>query len=127
MQLSHPTISDPELLGGAGLPKGDVVSVWATSYLPAPFRRYSRKWKKIKAKQDAMPKRWYLVTAVRKDGLLDDERDQHLSAEEVIVKEPEKTKEELEDQNRWLPPAFDYRNDKSLKDKYVMDASAKNK
>ena len=125
-ELSHATISDPEKLGGAGLPKGDVVSVWATSYLPAPFRQYSRKWKKIKAMQEAMPKRWYLVTAIRKDGLLDDERDQHLSAEEVIVEAPKKSAKELEEENMWLPPSFDYRKEKSLKDKYVTDAAKKN-
>ena len=94
-ELSHPICN--ERLGPAGPLTGDVVSVWCTKYQPAAFRRCSRKWVKIKKRMDTLPARWYLVTAIRKDALLDDERDQHLSAEEVIEKVPEKTKEEV----RW--------------------------
>ncbi|GMI15618.1 hypothetical protein TrVE_jg45 [Triparma verrucosa] len=118
-ELSHATITDTEKLGAAGMPQGDVVSVWATKYKPANFRRYSRKWKKIEARQKELPKRWYLVTAIRKDGLLDDERDQHLSAEEVIVPPVTLTAGELEEKNRWLPPKFDYRQKLTLKEQYA--------
>ncbi|GMH48374.1 hypothetical protein TL16_g00278 [Triparma laevis f. inornata] len=124
-ELSHATITDTEKLGAAGMPTGDVVSVWATKYKPANFRRYSRKWKKIEARQKKIPKRWYLVTAIRKDGLLDDERDQHLSAEEVHVEEVQLSKEDLEEQNRWLPPSFDYRKVKSLKEQYAKPGTPK--
>jgi hypothetical protein len=96
--------------------------VWCTKYKPAAFRRYSRKWVKIKKRMDGLPKRWYLVTAIRKDALLDDERDQHLSAEEVVEKVPEKSAAELLEESRWLPPQFDYRKKKLLKEQYVNNA-----
>ena len=99
-ELSHPLCVDK--LGAAGMPSGDIVSVWKTDYMPAAFRRYSRKWVKIKKRMDGMPARWYLVMAIRKDGLLDDERDQHLSAEEVIVVKEEKTKDQIEEETRWV-------------------------
>ncbi|GMH73378.1 hypothetical protein TrRE_jg3838 [Triparma retinervis] len=97
-ELSHPVVT--EKLGAAGPPAGDVVTVWCTKYKPAAFRRYSRKWVKIKKRMDGLPKRWYLVTAIRKDALLDDERDQHLSAEEVVEKVPEKSAAELLEESR---------------------------
>ena len=55
---------------------------------------------------DAMPARHYLVTAIRKDGLLDDVRHQHLSAEEVKPKVEEQLSLLKKEEDVWLPPSF---------------------
>ncbi|GMI25083.1 hypothetical protein TeGR_g12414, partial [Tetraparma gracilis] len=90
-------------------------------YAPASHKRYSRKWVKIKKKMDSMPARWYLVTAIRKDGLLDDERDQHLSAEEEKEAIVPLSADELREKTMWLPPAFDHRQDLSLKERLIKE------
>ncbi len=117
-ELSHPTCEGR--LGAAGHPRGDVVGVWSTQYRPANFRRQSRKWKKIERRMEGMPRRWYLVTAIRKDGLLDDERDQHLSAEEAIERPKTPDPEEEAYQKMWLPPMFDERKKLTLKEQYAQ-------
>lgn len=106
--LSH-AVAGGDKLGAAGEARGDVVCVWRTDYKPADHKRYSRKWVKTKAKMDAMPARHYLVTAIRKNGLLDDEREQHLSASLAPAKAEDgakKKKKKEEDEDVWLPPAF---------------------
>jgi len=117
--LTHPLLSANML--AAGPPKGDVVCVWRAKYPPAAHKRYSRKWVKIKKKMETMPARWYLVSAIRKDGLLDDVRDQHLSAEEVIAEPVVLSLEDQRDATMWIPPAFDERNKLSLKDQLIKD------
>jgi hypothetical protein len=117
--LTHPLVAENML--AAGPPQGDVVCVWCTKYAPAAHKRYSRKWAKIKSKMDTMPRRWYLVTAIRKDGLLDDEADQHLSAEEVIEEVKVLSLEEEKDKNMWIPPAFDDRNKLTLKQQLIKE------
>ena len=110
-ELSHPTVPT-EMLGAAGESRGDVVCIWKTKYEPAPHRKYSRKWKKIKKRMDAMPARWYMITAIRKDGLLDDEaKAATMSAEYVSPEElAERNKPPVtEEDTMWLPPAFDER------------------
>ena len=69
-----------------------------------------------------MPARWYLVTAIRKDGLLDDEADQHLSAEEVKEVAVTLSAEEEKDKTMWIPPSFDSRGILTLKQQMVKDA-----
>jgi hypothetical protein len=125
-ELSHSTVPI-EKMGAAGQSKGDVVCIWKTKYDPAPHRKYSRNWNKIKKKQDKIPARWYMITAIRKDGLLDDVRmAETLSAEYVDpnkVAEIERTPEETEEMTMWLPPKFDERN----KPKTLYDSNGKRK
>jgi hypothetical protein len=104
--LSHPLLQgDAGPLGAAGDSKGDVVCIWKTKYEPAAFKQYSRKWLKIKKKIDSLPARWYLVTAIRKDGLSNhaetaSEVDESEKRDELALIEAEP--------DEWMPPNYEF-------------------
>jgi hypothetical protein len=104
--LSHPLIQgNAGPLGAAGDAKGDIVCIWKTKYEPASFKQYSRKWLKIKKKIDSLPARWYLVTAIRKDGLAN-----HAETKSEVDESEENERLALieAEPDEWMPPNWEF-------------------